>query len=451
MPKKTKIKRGFTLLEALVGIFLLVILSLGIYAAYAFGIRMSTHNRLRVVAATIAEKKIETIRAMKYADIGTQGGIPPGNLAPSATEEINGTSFSVRTNVRYIDNSYDNTAPQDTAPADYKQIEVKVNWPTNLEEKSVILNTLIAPPRVETNLGMGVLIINAVNGEGVPISNTNVRIFNNSVSPYVSFTEETDENGSLMLPGVPKSDQNYEVTVSKNSYMPVNTYPPYPESSFMPLDTHLAVSEGGVTSKVFVIDKIGHLKLHFLDTLGSVLPNLTFSLSGGKVIGTSVEPAPQSVYFYNENNLVSDAEGVWNSPDFHKGPYNFSVANTEYELITLSSSLPWIVSPDATSEKTVIMGKKTENVLVVTVTEQGGEVPVANAVVKLTDSLGVVFQETATNNDGIAYLPQIENPAKALNPAETYTLQVTKDTYDLYQTTLMVSGLTRKNITLNLQ
>ncbi|MBM3256196.1 MAG: prepilin-type N-terminal cleavage/methylation domain-containing protein [Candidatus Moranbacteria bacterium] len=451
MPKKIKIKHGFTLLESLVGIFLLAVLSLGIYTAYAFGMKTSVHNRLRAAAATIAEKRIETIRAMRYAEVGTEGGIPPGNLAPLITEENNGTDFSIQTSVRYLDDAYDGKAPEDTAAADYKQVEVKVNWPTNLEEKSVVLNTLITPPRIETNLGMGVLIINTVNGEGTPIPESKIQIFNNSVSPYVSLTEETDENGSLTLPGVPKSDQKYEVNISKNGYMPANTYPPYPKTSFMPIDTHLAISEGGVTSKVFIIDKIGHLKLRFLDTLGNVLPNLNFSLYGGKVIGTTVEPAPQSVYFYNETSLVSDAEGIWNSPDFHKGPYNFSISNNEYELIALSNSLPWIVSPDATTEETITMGKKTENILVVRIKEQGGEVPVADAVVKLTDSTGAFFQETKTNSDGIAYLPQIEDPAKTLNPAETYTLDITKDAYDPYQTTLTVSGLTRKDITLNPQ
>ncbi|MFH1183274.1 MAG: prepilin-type N-terminal cleavage/methylation domain-containing protein, partial [Candidatus Moraniibacteriota bacterium] len=435
-------KSGFTLIEALVGVFLLAILSLGIYSAYAFGIKLSVHNRLRTEAAAVAEKKLEAVRAMKYMDIGVAGGIPNGPLIATETETDNGTVYTIKTSVRYIDDSLDNIFPQDTDPTDYKQVEVKVSWPTNLEDKNVILNTLISPPRRESSMGTGVLMINTVDSQGTPLVGIQIHIVNNSVNPAIDLTEETDNNGSLSLPGVPAED-NYEITVSKNDYETVKTYPSYPASPFNPIDSHLSISEGSITSKTFTIDPISHLNLTFKDIYGVIVPDLSFSLSGGRTIGTTVEAAPQPVFFYNESALKSNNEGLWNSPDLGKGPYSFTFTHPNLELITSIPTSPWPVSAGSTVEASTILGNNTENILVVTVQDPSEETSISGATVRLTDSLGVVFQETTTDINGIAYFPQIENPAKSLTPDEIYTIDVTAAGYNPGQKTETAHGLVR--------
>lgn len=437
------------MIEALVGIFLLAILSLGIYGSYAFGIKLSTHNRLRTQAAAIAEKNLEAIRAMKYIDIGVVGGIPNGPLIARETEIDNGTTFTIRTSVRYVDDPLDNNPP-DTDPTDYKQVEVKVDWPTNMEDKNVILNTLISPPRRESSVGTGVLMINTVDGQGTPIVGAQVHIVNSGVNPAIDFYEETDDNGSLSLPGVPIGSNNYEVTVSKNDYETVSTYPPYPASPFNPIDSHLTVSEGSITSKTFTLDKTSHLNISFKDIHGTSVPDLTFSLTGGRIIGTTVDAAPQPVYFYNESSLVSNSEGVWNSPEFGKGPYTFSFTNPTLEHITSIPISPWAVDANSTIEVNEILVNNTENTLVVTVKDVGEEANIAGATVRITDSLGVVFQETTTDINGIAYFPQIENPAKTLVPGETYTIDVTAAGYNPNQKTETINGLIRTRVILTI-
>jgi len=452
MPKENKQRqKGFTMVEALVGVFLLAVLSLGIYATYAFGLKISTQNRLRTEATAIAEKKIEAIRAMPYENIGVQGGIPPGPLLATESETGNGTAYTVRTSVRYIDDLLDDTFPQDPAPTDYKQIEIRVDWPTNME-KRVILNTIISPPRVETNLGAGVLIINAVNSEGSPIADCEVHIKNSEVGPAIDLTEDTDSNGSLTLPGAPASSSNsYEVTLSKTGYEGAQTYPLYPTSFFNPIDAHIAVGEGAITSKVFVIDLTSRQNLHFADIYGTNLPNLTFSLTGGRIIGTTVDPAPQPVYLYNESALTSNADGRWESPVIGKGPYAFSISDSIYELITTSLSSPWSIGPNSTTDIEVVLGNKTENILVVSVKEIGGETPVVGATVKISDPLGALFQESVTDINGVAYFPKPEDPPKVLNPDENYNIDVTKDGYNPGHEISTVTGLTRREVIISKQ
>jgi type II secretory pathway pseudopilin PulG len=443
-------KPAFTLIEALVGVFLLAILSLGIFSSYAFGIKLSTHNRLRTQAAAIAEKKLEAVRAMKYMDIGVAGGIPNGPLVAMETETDNGTVFTVRTSVRYIDDLLDDTFPQDTDPTDYKQVEVKVDWPSNLEDKNVVLNTLISPPRRESSMGTGVLMINTVDSQGTPLVETQVHIVNNSITPAIDLREETDDNGSLSLPGVPIASNSYEITITEDDYETVSTYPSYPTSPFNPIDSHLSISEGDITSKTFTLDPLSHLNLSFKDIHGVSVPDLNFSLSGGRTIGTTVEAAPQPVYFYNESALISNNEGIWNSPELGKGPYTFTFAHPSLELITSLPTSPWPVSAGSTVDVNIVLGDNTENILVVTVQDPGEETSISGATVKLTDSLGVVFQETTTDINGIAYFPQIEDPAKSLVPGETYTIDVIATGYNPGQKTETVTGLVRTRVVLTI-
>ena len=444
-------KSGFTLIEALVGVFLLAILSLGIYMSYGFGIKMSVHNRLRTAAAAIAEKKLEGVRAMKYADIGVAGGIPQGPLTALVTETENGIVYTVRTVVRYIDDPLDDVFPADTNPTDYKQVEIRVSWPTNMEDKEIILNTLISPPKRESSLGTGVLIINTVDSQGTPLVGSEVNIVNASVNPPIDFTDYTDNNGSLTLPGAPIADSTYEITVSRNDgYETVSTYPPYPDSPFNPIDAHLSISEGGITSKTFTLDSLSRLNLNIKDIHGAGVPNLTFALSGGRIIGTSMDPAPQPVYFYNESSLVCDPEGIWTGHDLGKGPYTFSFESPVYELITSIPTNPWPVDSGSTVDANAVLGNITESILVVTVQNPDEETTIPGATVRLTDSLGVFFQETTTDINGIAYFPQIEDPAKTLVPGETYTIDVSAVDYNPSQKTEAVNGLTRTRVVLTI-
>lgn len=440
------------MIEALVGVFLLAILSTGIYSSYAFGLKMSTQNRMRTEATAIAEKKIEAIKAMDYADIGVYGSIPPGPLPATENEVSNGTTYTIRTGIRYIDDPLDDRAPQDPAPTDYKQVEVKVDWPTNIEGEKIILNTLIAPPRVETNLGNGVLIINTVDSEGSPVTDCQVHIKNDEVNPPIDFTEDTDSDGSLTLPGIPAASSNsYEITLSKDGYETVQTYPSYPDSLFNPIDTHIAIAEGAITSKVFVVDKVSHQNLHFADIHGVNLPNLTFSLGGGRVIGTTVEAAPKPVYSYNENSLATNANGLWESPAVAKGPYAYSFSDPTYELITSSLFSPWSIAPDTATTIEMVLGDKTGNILVVSVKETGGETPIVGANVRITNSAGSLFQESVSDINGVAYFPLTENPPKTFLPEENYNIDVTKDGYLPGHEISAISSLTRKEVILSKQ
>ena len=142
-------KKGFTLLETLLAIFLITIIFFGLFGAFELGIRLSSHIRARVTAISLANLQIEKIRNLPYKDIGInkEGVIPQGVVEESFEITINGIPFLVENNITYVVNCADGVTPdgdpcpsdaegkcpqdpcpQDLCPFDYKRVEVKVSW-----------------------------------------------------------------------------------------------------------------------------------------------------------------------------------------------------------------------------------------------------------------------------------------------------------------------------------
>ena len=60
--QKSNVRNGFTLVEVLVGTFLILIVFLGIFGAYQLGLRVVGQSRNQIVATAIANQEIENIR-----------------------------------------------------------------------------------------------------------------------------------------------------------------------------------------------------------------------------------------------------------------------------------------------------------------------------------------------------------------------------------------------------
>ncbi len=107
--KKNKKTIGFTLLEIVVTLGVLVLSVVGIARLMKAYLRITANEKFKVTAATLANHKLETIRNLPYKDIGTVGGIPPGNLPAEETITRNGVKYTVKTTIVYIDDPFDGT------------------------------------------------------------------------------------------------------------------------------------------------------------------------------------------------------------------------------------------------------------------------------------------------------------------------------------------------------
>src|SRR3989338_639094 len=107
-------ERGATLLDAVVGTALMLVVFVGIFGAFKLTVSAVSNNKARAGAIALANERLEYIRSLSYDSIGTVGGIPAGAIAQSETATLNGISYTRRTFIAYVDDPGDGTGASDS-------------------------------------------------------------------------------------------------------------------------------------------------------------------------------------------------------------------------------------------------------------------------------------------------------------------------------------------------
>ncbi|HLD26294.1 MAG TPA: carboxypeptidase regulatory-like domain-containing protein [Candidatus Andersenbacteria bacterium] len=310
-------QRGFTLVEILIVTFIVATTVVGIFGLFILSLRTAQEAERRVVAVALANERMEMIRNLPYQEVGTAGGVPSGPIAQSEVITRNNLPYTVRVDIRYVDNAYDGqvgggtegeekiiichrpgtpseqtlevsasaldahlahgdttgpcggagegTPSGDEYNADYKQVRVEVSWPSPNAAKPVLLITYVAPPGIEGGEDGGTLDFQALDAGGEAVAGATVQLVNAETDPPVNLTTQTNIEGRLVLPGLPVATDSYELAVSKGGYTTEQTYAIAP--NFIP-DTdhaHLSMLLQEVTSKTFFIDLVSSLTLSFVE------------------------------------------------------------------------------------------------------------------------------------------------------------------------------------------
>lgn len=252
--KHHKKTNGFSLLEVIVGTALMLTVFLSVFSALSAGVKLVGLSKSKAGALALANEQMENIRNRPYEEVGTAGGIPPGNIAQTATTSLNGIEYTRRTLVQYVDDSKDGLggADENGITADYKRVKVATTWPN--ANHPVALISDIMPKGIETTAGGGTLIINVLNAGVQPVPLASVHIENSSIVPPVSLDIFTNSQGKVIFPGSPSSS-NYEITATKEAHSVAKTYSA-DAVNVNPEPRHLTIIEGETTEASFVIDKI---------------------------------------------------------------------------------------------------------------------------------------------------------------------------------------------------
>jgi prepilin-type N-terminal cleavage/methylation domain-containing protein len=213
--------KGFTLIEITIASFVIGVVVIGAFSLVTLTIKASHEGQRRIIATALGNEKMEMIRNLPYATVGTVGGIPSGPIL--STEQItrNGSTYTVATDIRYVDDPYDGTAtsnPPDLLNADYKQARVDVSWSGSASSRPILLITQIAPQGLEGGTQMGTLVFQALNVAGAGVAGATAHLVNTAVNPPVDLTTSTDDEGKIVIPGLPPASGTYELAVSKNGY-----------------------------------------------------------------------------------------------------------------------------------------------------------------------------------------------------------------------------------------
>ena len=444
--------RGFTLVEALVLIFLIVVVAVTFFSVFSSGTKGIIDSKKKLAAAEVANEKMETVRSLDYDDIGTTAGIVRGVLPEREVVSWDSGTYYVFTSVQYVDDPYDGTSNSDTTGTnDYKKVRIKAAWEDDINSNnSVVLVSNFAPPGIETNAGGGTLSINVLDSDMKSIGQANVHIVNSVLG--IDTRATTDNTGNIIFPATPAGDKNYSIEVSKNGYFTVKTYSPYPTSSFSPIDVHASVLDGQLTMVNLYTDKSSNLTVQTQDPFSANVGNVGYSLEGGKKIGDTAATPSVPVYAYKEN-LNSGSSGENKIADLSSGTYTFTFnAVSGYEFLKLNpidthftENNKFILSAGTDWTQKAIFASKTLNSLLVTVQNKTDSKPIKGASVEVKNSLPTAYDKTLTTDDyGQAYFPD-NLPELA---AGAYTISVSADGFANKNDTTNVSQLTKKTIQL---
>jgi prepilin-type N-terminal cleavage/methylation domain-containing protein len=436
-----KNKKGFTLVEILVGAFVFLIIAAGVYQGYVTVLRLLGLSEAKTAATLLANERVELVRNLAYQDVGTVGGLPNGVLPQVSLVSRDGFLFTVTTTVRSIDDPFDGTiggTPNDLSPADYKLVQIEIGCSACRNFTPLSVTTTQAPKNLETSSGNGALFVQVIDGNGQPISGVTVRVQNASSTPPIDVTDLTNQNGILPLVDVPPGIHTYKVTVSKNGYSSSTTYPPGGAGNPNPVKPNATVAAGQVTQLSFAIDFVGTINWRSVSPSCQVRANIPFTLHGTKLLGTNPDTLA-----YNQN-LTTGAPGTLVTTNLEWDTYTFSPISTLYDLAGSSPLLSMTLSPGAAVDALLVLEPKVPKSLLVSVKDGATGLPVADATV--TISAGAFNQTLITNrgflrqtnwsggsgqevfSDGDRYLSSDGNIETA-NPAGDIRLRQSLGTY----------------------
>ncbi len=281
--------RGITLIEVVVGVSIMTIVFLGIFGAFKLSIDLVFSTKTKIGAVALMNERIEFIRSLPYSSVGTVAGIPAGPIAQLEQVSLNGTNYTLRTLVQFIDAPEDglDQADENNTPVDYKLVKVEVLWSVRDVPRSTSAVTYVSPIGLETLASGGTLRVNVFDALTQSVPQASVRIVNSSVTPNVDVTSSANESGVVSFPGSPQGS-GYEITVTKSGYSTAQTYSVTTQNP-NPSPTHVSVLDGDTTSISFAIDRFGSLNLATFEPIGPGSFTDTFNSSSGLVTTSSTD------------------------------------------------------------------------------------------------------------------------------------------------------------------
>lgn len=392
-------KQGFTLVESLVGLGVLGIF----FTIFALTIQQILINvassRIRSVAHTLAQSKMELVRNLPYEDIGTIGGIPPGSIQETESVTINNQAFEVHTSVIYIDDPFDGTVPTDLINTDYKRVRVEINWGGIYPSRvPVTFVTNIAPKGVESIVGGGTLLVQVFNAQGNPISNATVHIDNTSVTPQVHLQTLTNANGLVVIPGAPACTTCYQIRATKAGYSTDKTYSTNEVAN--PLQPHATVLEGKLTQLSFAIDQVSTIIVNSLGSRASGFPpisNVFFTVRGSKIIGYTTSDDPVHKY----TSLQNTGGGTVSVSGLEWDTYTLDFSSSAHVLAGSNPFIPVPLLPATNTTIAISALPKGNTSLLVAVKNNSNE-PQASASVQLSNQTLTYDVSNTTGSTGSA-------------------------------------------------
>lgn len=390
----TRVQYGFTLIEAVVGIAVFMLIAVSVYQGYAGAMSVAKLSQAKITATALANERFEIMRNLPYASVGIVNGLPAGIIPHTQTLVRDGKEFTVKTTIRNIDDPFDGTIgglPNDLSPADYKLAALEISCSACVNFQPIRFTTYIAPRSLETASTNGALFVQVFDAGGQPVVSANVHIENNQASPAIIIDDTTNANGLLQVVDAPPGAEAYEITASKTGYSTDRTYTTGAVGNPNPTKPHATVALQQLTQISFAIDRTSAMDISSIrDTCASV-PSIDFSLTGTKLIGTNPDVPKYSA------SLITDASGRKTLSNLEWDSYIPTLTDGAYDLAGTIPLMPIALAPNANQDVKFIVAPKNPRSVLVTVRDASTQLPLSDAAVRLE---GTGYDTTLTTGRG---------------------------------------------------
>jgi hypothetical protein len=237
---------GFGIIEVLVSALIVVLVSLGVFAAIDAAGHTADANKSRSVASSLAQSDQERLRSMTISQVGALG---TSTLPRTVT--VDGEDYSVKSQGQYVTGPADATDCSSTEQnPKYLKITSTVTWPDIRGVKPVTLDSLRTVPNGSLS-GQGTLVVGVTDRAGAGLSGLTVNITGASSASAV-----TNANGCAVFGYIPTG--SYTINASRAGYVD----PSNPTKST--LTGTVVVAADGVASKAFQYDQAGGVTVNYL-------------------------------------------------------------------------------------------------------------------------------------------------------------------------------------------
>ncbi|MEK9183181.1 MAG: prepilin-type N-terminal cleavage/methylation domain-containing protein [Patescibacteria group bacterium] len=399
-----KKQSGFTLIEMVVSISILVLVMLGIFGAFQYTYKIIYRGKIQILSTQLANEQLEIIRNLPYEKVGIVNGIPSGVLIYEQTQERNSATFKITTTIHNIDDPFDGTiggSPDDLSPADSKEAEITVACLScAMPTAPIILNTRIAPKGLESGTGGGALFISVFDSTGGAVAQANVHIEKDADkdgAPELTIDDVTNNTGELRLIDMPPAVEAYKITATKSGYSTDKTILAS-ESNPNPLKPPATVATQAVTNISFAIDKVSSFNLKTQNVYCSAIAGVAIDAHGSTIIGANPD-----IYKYDQT-ITTNGDGQKTLSNMEWDTYSFVLPGaSSYDIAGSIPTLPVALAPNAQQDLTFILKTHATNSLLATIKDSSTKLPLSGAKITITKN---TFIDDLTT--GYGYLRQTD-------------------------------------------
>ena len=200
MDPRSRGAEGFTIIEVVVAISILVVALLAAALMFENAIVVSGNTRNRVVAANLATEQMESVRGMA-ADPTKFILIPQGQtIFNGATQNVNGVQYTVTQNVQFVaqNSSTSSCDSPGSTTGQIMQVQELVTWPGMGGTKTVREVTTLAAPVGVYSSSTGAIAAKVFDSTGAVAQNISVQV----AGPTAPAPQQTTSEGCAYFYGL---------------------------------------------------------------------------------------------------------------------------------------------------------------------------------------------------------------------------------------------------------